>query len=70
MTYHITALPQFKSLNNCARTGVSSAIFDVRFGPLKCFLRILTGLPANVFILRLRTPSPRILCLYEIRHAI
>ncbi|KAJ6438773.1 putative Vacuolar protein 8 [Purpureocillium lavendulum] len=27
MTYHITGLPQFKSLNKCAQQGVSSAIF-------------------------------------------
>ncbi|KAL3962909.1 hypothetical protein ACCO45_004432 [Purpureocillium lilacinum] len=27
MTYHITGLPQFKSLNKCAQSGVSSAVF-------------------------------------------
>ncbi|KAH0527538.1 hypothetical protein TsFJ059_002531 [Trichoderma semiorbis] len=28
MTYHITALPQFKSLRSCAQSGVASAILD------------------------------------------
>ncbi|PNP39236.1 hypothetical protein TGAMA5MH_08913 [Trichoderma gamsii] len=28
MTYHITALPQFKSLRTCAQSGVASAILD------------------------------------------
>lgn len=67
VTYYITALPQYSSLNSCAQAGVEYAVMGVSSPPRTCRLaRNANSLPAIKFRLPFRAASHGILRLPQV----